>query len=58
MSGAKTVFHGCFKAFPGSSQFVCHDEIKAGTSWHVDLLHAVAESVQRQILFSPPSPHM
>lgn len=51
MSEAEAGFHGCFKVFPGSLQFVCHAEIKAGTLWHVDALHAAAESAQR--FFSP-----
>lgn len=44
MSEVKAVFHACFKASPGSLQFVCQDEIQAGTSWPVDILHSAAES--------------
>ena len=53
MSEAEAVFHGCFKAFPGSLQFVCHAEIKSWYFvWHVDALHAAAESAQKKRLFS------
>lgn len=52
MSEAEAVFHGCFKAFPGSSQFVCQDEIKAGTSWHIVVCRAAAESALKS-----DSPH-
>ena len=51
MREAKAVFHGCFKAFPGSSQFVCQDEIKAGTSWHIVVLHAGVHRAKGLIFF-------